>query len=143
MFLVLVLVAVIPCLLDNSFLQSRVNMAVYLSVKIVFGLWLIVATVLVLCKKLANTSGVILLSIAGVVQLVPLLARYVLPLKSGLIWVIVISVVMLIVAVGSFGMLMISNKKMVESDKKFEGKTIEVKDDKQMYDENNHFTGVK
>ena len=143
MALIAVLVAIIPCFLDNSFLAIGSNLAIYLTVKIVFGLWLVFATLFVLFKKFANTTGIILLGIAGLAQFVPLVVRYILPLTSGMIWSIVISIVVLIIAVASLGMLMVSNKKMMESDKKFEGKTIEVKDDSKMYDENNHFTGIK
>lgn len=143
MALIAVLVAVIPCFLDNGFLAIGQNLAIYLTVKIVFGIWLVVATFFILFKKFANTTGIILLSIAGAVQFVPLIVRYVLPLSLGVMWSIVISTIVLIVSVALLGLLMVSNKKMVESDKKFEGKTIEVKDDSKMFDENNHFTGIK
>ena len=143
MLVVVALAVVIPVLLDNSFLEIGANMAIYLTAKIVFGMWLIAAIVLVLVKDLANTTGTIFVGVALFAQVVPLAVRFLLPVSGGMIWSIVIMGITLIACLVLTGMLMFSNKKMVESDKKYEGKTIAVKDDSEMYDENNHFKGVK
>lgn len=138
----LALVVIIPILLDNSFLEITQNMAVYLTAKILFGILLLVSWLLILFKSLANTSGIILLSIAGVTQIIPLILRFILPLQSGMLWSIIILSISLIITLALTGLLMASNKKMVEGDKKYEGKSIDVKDDSKMYDENNHFKGI-
>lgn len=142
MVVALALVVLIPCLIDNSFLATSANMAIYLTAKIIFGLWLIAAWLMILFKPMSNTTGTIILAIAGFAQLVPLALRFILPVSGGLLWAIIVFAVVLLIVLALTGMLMASNKKMVESDKKYEGKSIEVKDDSKMYDENNRFKGI-
>jgi hypothetical protein len=49
----------------------------------------------------------------------------------------------LIIALLILGGTVISNDKMLESDKKYQGNTIPIQDSKELYDENNQFKGLK
>lgn len=142
MLIGLSLIISIPFMLDNSFLNDSTNKAIYITAKTMFGCFFLISWALVLFGKLKESSKIIIVSIVSFAQLIPLLARFILPMPNGALWSNIVVAISLICTIAITGLLIISNSMMVKNDKKYEGKSIEVKDDSQMYDKNNHFKGI-
>lgn len=127
----LLLMILVPIFLDNSvfYLENgdvnSTNLALYLVSKILLGVIFLGVVAYLLFKKPAQTMTATLLGISVIFQIIPLLVRYI------CVWDFqkeLISSIVLVLAVGVYGILLVgsfaANKKMVESEEKFQGAEI-------------------
>ena len=143
LILVLAIIVALPFVFDNSFLAVQNNLVIYLFAKILFGIIYIGTAIYVYTMPTANTITASTLGIALVLQFVPLALRFVLPLSTGFVWSVIILIVAVLLFVAVLGLSLTSNTKILEAEKKSEGRTIEVKDEHDLVDENNKFKGRK
>ena len=142
--LLLALVVILPFLLDNTFDNNNGYLTIYIVSKVVAIILLIVAFIYSIISKKANAVVVITMSTASISQLIPLLIRFFLNSSHNpMVWSVITLIVSLIIALLILGGTVISNDKMLESDKKYQGNTIPIQDSKELYDENNQFKGLK
>ena len=142
--LLLALVVILPFLLDNTFDNNNGYLTIYIVSKVVAIILLIVAFIYGIISKKANAVVVITMSTASIYQLIPLLIRFFLNSSHNpMVWSVITLIVSLIIALLILGGTVISNDKMLESDKKYQGNTIPIQDSKELYDENNQFKGLK
>ena len=141
--LVLALVAILPFVFDNTFLNEGGKLAVYLVAKILFALVFIGLVVYVFIGKGENGAMLPLLSAGVIAQLFPLGIRFLLqiPNETAITWAVIVMIFVLALLVAFLGAMLTMNKKMKVSTEKQEGKTIAVKDESSLYDENNNFKG--
>ena len=130
--------------MDNTFHDDNSFLTIYIISKSVAVILLIVAFIYSIISKKANAVVVITMTTVSIYQLIPLLIRYFLNSSNNpMIWSIITLIVSMIITLLILGGIVINNDKMLESDKKYEGKTIPIKDSKELYDENNKFKGLK
>jgi len=143
LILVLALIATLPFVFDNAFLTVQNNLVIYLFAKILCGIIYIGTAIYVFVMPTANTITMSTLGISLGLQFVPLILRYVLPLSTGFVWSVVILIVAMLFFVAFLGLSLTSNTKILDAEKKSEGRTIDVKDEHDLFDENNKFKGRK
>jgi len=142
--LLLALVVILPFFMDNTFHDDNSFLTIYIISKSVAVILLIVAFIYSIISKKANAVVVITMTTVSIYQLIPLLIRYFLNSSHNpMIWSIITLIVSMIITLLILGGIVINNDKMLESDKKYQGKTIPIKDSKELYDENNKFKGLK
>lgn len=142
--LVLTLVVVLPFFFDNTFHNNDNYLTLYIISKSAAVLLLIVGFIYSMFFKKANATTYITMTTVILYQFIPLLVRVFLNKSEyPMVLSFITLMVSMLIAVLIIGGVAISNKKMLESDEKYAGNTIPVKDSKELYDENNKFKGLK
>ena len=116
---------------NKSLLENNNVLVPYIIAKVIYGLCLVVLVVLIFIKEQARGHALFLLVATCICQFVPLLMR--LGLNMGgfaLIYEILMLIVPLMAYVAFLGLVFVSSRKQLNADKKYEGRTIEVVDEK-------------
>lgn len=103
----------------------------YIIAKVLYGLCLVIFAVLIFVKEQARGHALFILVATGISQFIPLLMR--LGLNMGgfaLIYEILMLIIPLMLYVAFLGLVFVSSRKQLNADKKYEGRTIEVYDEK-------------
>lgn len=141
LILALTLIVALPFVFDNSFLDVQNNLVMYLLAKILCGLIYVGTAIYVFVVPTARTITSSTLWFSLGLQIAPLIIRFILPLSSGLVWSVIILVLAILIFVALLGLSLTSNKKILAAEKKSEGRTIAVKDERDLVDKNNKFKG--
>lgn len=117
---------------NQSLKEAQVPFIFYIVSKVLFGLAFIGVAVWAVIKERARGMIYINLVAALLVQLVPLFIRFSIHFKAPgqVIYCILMLAFFLIGYIAMLGLVTTSNKRQTEADARFEGTSIEVKDEK-------------
>ena len=123
---------------NTKLMDAQVPFVFYIISKVLFGLVFIGFAGWAVIKERARGMIYILMVATLFVQLVPLFTRFSIYFKAPgqTIYCIVMLAIFLIGYIAVLGLVITSNKKQIVADEKYEGSTIEVKDEK--VSENRH-----
>lgn len=126
--LVVLLIILIPVFMSNSTITANTaNLSLYLITKIICGLMFVFIAGYIFFKPVGNGLGFTLLGVTVAYQFLPLIVRLLLGLGSGsTLWIIILLIVSLIIYISFIGGVFIMSKKMVQSEKEYEGHTIDI-----------------
>ena len=123
---------------NKTLVDTTVPLVFYVVSKVIFGVAFIGFGIWAVMKERARGMIYILFAATLFVQLVPLFVRFATSFKGAgqTIYCILMVAIFLIGYIAALGLVLTSNKKMIVADEKYEGSTIEVKDEK--VSENRH-----
>jgi hypothetical protein len=123
---------------NKTLMDTQVPLIFYVISKVIFGLAFIGFGIWAVIKERARGMIYILMVATLFVQLVPLFVRFSTYFKAPgqTIYCIIMLAIFLIGYIAALGLVITSNKKQIVADAKYEGSTIEVKDEK--VSENRH-----
>ena len=115
---------------NNQLVNNTPILVCYIVAKVLFGLAFVAFAVILFVKEFARGHYLFLVFPTVVLQLVPLFVRFGLNLNNfGLVYsILLLSFVSIIYAI-LVGLSFYSSKRQLAADKKYEGKTIEVKEE--------------
>lgn len=124
-----IILITIPLLINNNVLNNQENLIVYIIAKVVFLLLLLLTTIYVLVKDTARGTSIFLVTLAFFMQLAPLFIRLTSRIQRyGYIYsIVIIGAFLIIFSIASF-VILATDKKMLEADKKYEANSVDLLD---------------
>ena len=116
---------------NNALVENITALVFYIISKVIFGAALIAFAVIIFVKPLARGTALFLTLSTIAMQVIPLFVRFAIPLGDfSVVYCLLVIILPTIGYLIFLALVFFTNKKQLSSDKKYEGKTIEVYEEK-------------
>ncbi len=126
--LVLALIIIVPCFMNNNIFTNLEKSLLYFIPKIIWGLLFAGVVLYLFFKPFGKGLASTLYGITLLYQLLPLLVRIIIKQKNATVLVIILLIVSLIIYFALFAGITSMSKKMLESEEKYKGHSLDIEE---------------